>query len=1128
MCFYTLLLLLFSQDDGFYSFLTLNTSSLLPAIAYLLQLLAEAAIFLPTCTEEEFLKLWRLASILLLGFLLPYSTGNESVLLQNADRHYEQQQQQQRDGGGENMSSTATSTNFDMVNYVLHMPLEERLEKSALFHDGTTASEGLCLTDSTFDLALHSFLRNGLTHFLSSRQAPYDQVDLVHVMAMAIHPNPSPEFIGPTEKSIEKFLKVAPKQQYWQKTSNLMKSLAPRQFQIHYTHRIQMVDLVLQHLMLPCNSSTDYHATAPILFGALPHLRASLRAFNRTGALSSEDSGRAQAALIGIALQTRIHSVVMEEWESLLHRLVEEPYQDSSISSSCSNLLFNKNIHQSGRLMPLKDFLKDKPVSAFCPFSLKGQLLAACILHYCVSKKQLNRSSSAFLQTAWSSLADAIEWQVHCWTKDDDGDDEGDKMDTTTSSKKSYSPCLLAALLYTAKHLFYFTSTSKLDQEDDSINTILESGTQLLRHPENAIVQQATDLLVRALIAISARLKRQKTEEVAYGRLLEIIKTLVSEESSAAVSKVKLVTAVAARQSPTFASTLFMTLVRKSGEKIPPLKDSNDGGTSVLFELMAVVCTHCPTVACKESKTLARLLEENKSKTIRHHLVAAVLARQQGNYFVENKNDENTRKLVLEVLTTESTSIWDMYRMALHASVTGNFSVAAGIYEQLLCLPQLNEKQFLWMSTLQKVTSAEALLSELAAKGIPAATVMLRSALSYLQSLDSTFSDPSTERYAFQSWFLLLRLDFLDLVTVLRQLTREMRLTGRGPTKNTRNMLHLRNTISALRATAGRYGNLHQQFGILFSSKQSRMAVNLLQKLALFVAHAARSVFSDALQMSATKKDNSRSSESRIFDWSATAEHFHHPLAMFIQRVNELVVDPMDGGLDAAASVDPLVRAAAFLELIDGILLVPMPFPRDFTSPKPTFRADLRLFVDPDDQIAAAGEDQHAHSAVVPPTTSDIPLDVIEGFPSISFTFYATGYIPEALLTAARIPICSALLWYRVVYDKPLEMSAEDYAVETNKLEDGGGPVAAQSTTSTRDNVLTRIPNFSKVSPVYSSLLPNGKFFFAVTLPPLLDEGWFTLQVRLGCGDVVGDEWEIPVADNPNGLSIPVHVSRSR
>ena len=170
--------------------------------------------------------------------------------------------------------------------------------------------------------------------------------------------------------------------------------------------------------------------------------------------------------------------------------------------------------------------------------------------------------------------------------------------------------------------------------------------------------------------------------------------------------------------------------------------------------------------------------------------------------------------------------------------VTGNYQVACELYRALLKGSHLNTQHNLWISALANVADAESSLSKDAALGIPAATTSLQGALQYLNCL-TPLCQSSGWTFSFQKKLLSLRIDFLDLQTSIRQLIREMRLTGSGPAKRTRSQLHFQNLMKCFDALADRYTMFYRQYG-LFICQQSRTALRTAHAVCRFMARTLR------------------------------------------------------------------------------------------------------------------------------------------------------------------------------------------------------------------------------------------------------------------------------------------------
>ena len=180
--------------------------------------LAEAAALVPYMTTREHGRVSKMASILLLGFLLPHSTGNEFFLLQNQSSLSSFNQNDQQQGGSRHAQShqhqTAGSKTSELPNQVSsgpqdqqsdpgaiqravldQMSLSERLQRTSQLYNPHECGELHSIVHDPMDLVLDSFLKHALAPFLKNRPAHTKQVDLIHVLAMAIHPHPTEQSI---------------------------------------------------------------------------------------------------------------------------------------------------------------------------------------------------------------------------------------------------------------------------------------------------------------------------------------------------------------------------------------------------------------------------------------------------------------------------------------------------------------------------------------------------------------------------------------------------------------------------------------------------------------------------------------------------------------------------------------------------------------------------------------------------------------------------------------------------------------------------------------------------------------------------------------------------------------------
>jgi hypothetical protein len=183
-------------------------------------------------TNYEHGQVSRLIGIMLLGFLLPQSTGNDFFTLQNLSSHrmsvpstQRQQHKFQQSSGNQTSGEERLSENQDLSDCIIYMSLEERLESSKHRYGNEFGELDDSIMHDHLENAFQSFLKS-LKKFLLGRPAHTMEVDIIHILAMVIHPNPSEHCIRETSSSND----------IWEMTLRLMSSLVPHSFHVNYHH----------------------------------------------------------------------------------------------------------------------------------------------------------------------------------------------------------------------------------------------------------------------------------------------------------------------------------------------------------------------------------------------------------------------------------------------------------------------------------------------------------------------------------------------------------------------------------------------------------------------------------------------------------------------------------------------------------------------------------------------------------------------------------------------------------------------------------------------------------------------------------------------------------------------------
>jgi len=260
--------------------------------------------------------------------------------------------------------------------------------------------------------------------------------------------------------------------------------------------------------------------------------------------------------------------------------------------------------------------------------------------------------------------------------------------------------------------------------------------------------------------------------------------------------------------------------------------------------------------------------------------------------------------------------------------------------------------------------------------------------------------------------------------------------------------------------------------------------LQIAQSSCRFLAGAAEAVFVDFLPPAA--------SDDADQDYGGKNSH---PLSSLITRLNELMVKPMK-----STAVDPIVRAAAMEELLDGILMTPVPFPKDFLRPSPGLVTTIHFFT----PVAEAGQDVNEQR----PSAMNV-------FPGLCFTVCCGGHVPDTLIREARRACCIINVSFRFLYEGPLD---DDDLDETKGEHEGG--TSGRNKGSSRVAIEEKLKNLegNQCAP----LLFDGAFFVRIESRPILEEGHYTMELDIGCRDVSGVSWRLIAPEHSRSIQVDV------
>jgi integrator complex subunit 7 len=973
---------------------------------------------------KEVAQILRYASIYFLGFLIPTSTGNNFFILR--------------------FQPHRTTTDLDAF---IALDLEERLESSCRFIASHEFGEFDVCSDADRETAFLSFLRNGLAPLLAGRPAHEQEIDIFHVFAMSIAPSTSAAMIPETAVTLNK--------PSWTRAQRLMKSTYAHSFQLHYSHRILLVKILGECLVLPETESDSI--SCPLVDGAISHLRASLHSF-ALGAKSPQDSNLAHHVLVNIAAQTGLEVCVNEEWDILLGRALANPR-----TCKCAE-------------------------RGFCTHANNGRLLERFIEGYNGSR---HYADELFTRKALCDLSASIQQQV--------------KLCQDKENFNFFHTCRLASLLRATKPLFYFLLTSPGEDTEETKAkeveramkaTIIKASIQLIQYPDTAISSSASDLLALALAYGPVTETNIFVKPVLESIKVAFDQSFASKANEELGRNLSASCVVASRRSGAFAFSLLGFLITKRKDSWKSEDKSLDFKfANAVSKLIAFTSLVQPTATMKRADEILSLFNFEQSVAAKQHLAAAILSTRRAYFFAEDMADTKYLHRIKSLL--HHLEPWAAYKMGRHALVTGNFDIASVIYERLSA-DVLSEKTFLWMFSLSKISAAEAALLKYGAKGIVESSSLLESGISSLGSL--THACVSGTNYSFHIEFLRLRIDFLDLVSVVRQASQEARFTGGIPKVSTRTGLHLLNAVKCFSALASRYFSIYRQYG-LFMCQESRSCLRTLHALCRYLSKTCNAFFSELSPSLLTPPSDEEAGLWPNGDQTQS-------LTQLLRKFDEVIVNVVDKSIDAT------LRAKAITDILEGILKVPIPFPRSFLASKSIPKSHLQLSVDMDrcDDLPKPAsllvEDINCDE-------NDEQMESVSVYPGTPIPILACGQITQSLHTIANVSFSDLLIWTRFRSVAPLhttDFSGQDDEAHPDELNSLGTPESVQ---------IDVCPPFSCRIP------PSGRFVLPIECQALRTEGIYRLDIQLGCRDVRCGEWILPVQSNKRH-SLIVKVSRSR
>jgi hypothetical protein len=835
-----------------------------------------------------------------------------------------------------------------------------------------------------------------------------EEVDLWHILAMCITPHVNRLEINlpaPYQEHSDAYPAV-------QKLYRLAECPTAAYFYIQDEQRKYLVQLLYQYWPKAYYHRFPNDPPSMAWQCAMAHLKASLGAWEQR-----------QFANTHVAhVLARLEETWPQTWNTALTQLVsdEKIYYSSKNSEGNGGISYKPGKEQRWTLRGVPLYWERNQPRPLPPPSGSLHIIRGFVLVNILMEARGRDQYQSHMTVALNSMAEVLEWQLDNWT------DDGIKKEAPVSD-------VTAVLLATTGVLFELIDASATREQCKEVyDNILHCCIQFLRHPNATVRHYASKVLQNGWSILGL-------PTAAFTSVL--LTTFREIKSTEQRCEWKVIVAIVSRSSRPFAKEIAKIL---------------EGNLLQENTLIPVLTSNQPSTF--EESGLNDALDKATSTKEILSMVAAIVAKRQSFYFDERPSGlENLWKYVDKV------DSWDNYRMAIFALINGEYNYASHIFEKLS--PMISDKHlYLWMEMLTKVAHGEGLLTKQAALGIRPAGVSLHDTLAYLDELQRQYKHLD---FSFQIRFLLLRLDILDLVTVLRQILREMRLTLQLPAKGTRTYMYVPTILRCFLKLAKQFMDLDHRFGLLWESQRTPACLASFRDLAFFLAHTTKAAFAPILPTRLSKVTIPDLSSKLLF-----------PMNSLLREFDKLVVRP----IISSGSIDTKTLSAGLLQVLDGILMVPIPYPRDFCSALPF--VELIWTVRPDS----------THIAEM----NQSSVDIVETFPLFAPTVCVKGFLRNVIKLQRSVR--SIRLSYEIRYVEPLE---ED--------------------SSSKD--ATMLPPISGETAL--DMDRQGQFCACLEVPPLNEEWWYILETFLQCQGGNGRTYSVAVSKEASS-QIRIKNSRSR
>ncbi|KAL7529025.1 hypothetical protein ACHAXR_006029 [Thalassiosira sp. AJA248-18] len=965
------------------------------------------------------------------------------------------------------------------------LSLEERLVNATLSNHNDTsggfpysAARMRSLVVDDDELTSSSFLVQGLGSYLSSGMAfnsfstkdsietcnieddgdhgtSYNRVlfqagvDLIQLLAMAICPNP-PATSTPISLSMEADKGAGGELEA--DLSQLAHSTLPFSFQISYSDRLQLV-LTCAEFAIP----EIEDGTLDACFAAVLHqLQSSLFGFASYNAQSEKDAKVTYKSLANISMGKTPY--IRFEFQRLLQACIESrsEYLTVAIGDYLADLT---NRYNGSR------YYAD---GAFVRFALG--LLEKCISDR-IQRGITDSKKSGHQLTNGREYKDLVEAT-------------GAKRQKTETNHSATSYHFVA-LLKATRPLFYFlldsngTSNKAKEMgmaEENGMGTemgqVLATKTRLIRdvtlllcYPSNlSVVKSAAQLLALALAYHGAYFTEKSNVKHLFRFTRQALD--IASESADIVQAFRPLIITACRQSPTYAVSLLSYAVKTCSEN-----------KIMAWKIAALVSSACPSAAAKRLAELegsAQISDKCCSDVLNDEIMAHLSCAMSSD---TRASSEYIKHCVS--LTEGVTDHWTMYKLVRCSFVTSNFGFAYHILNQQQ-LPQecAWQQNFLWLTVLSKVAHAEEILGGRGAVGIPDSLEVFNSGHSMLTSLaaieqNSQSSYRMNHTFGFQLEFLHLRVEFLTLCMITRSLSSEIIVTG-GNVSARSNLLR-RNIPKCFGVLKTRYINIYQLYGLHFC-QQTRSVLRTLIVMCQFMRDFVVVILSSKSNLKANNMRHGVVEQREMIEDCHPKGDTRFPICSLL---TSLRVDL--GNMEKSKHSDLLQTPEQF-NILDAVIRCPLPFPACFFRVKSIPCSCVNLSASP----GLLSKKQSAE---------DIGAELVDVTLGLPFELLLSGVVPDEFIRSANVDFSQVIAWKRIHYEG--QLYEDDYAEDTRSANGNSEEMQLDLSMYNGD-------------PCSTTLLPRGQFILPMICEPIVREGFYRVEVKLGCRDIRCGEWVIP------------------